>query len=587
MLETLTVGRSKRVSERARLLVVEEGSSVSLDLPSVGVLVIGRSPEADLVLTDHAASRRHAEIRTHAGHVIVHDLGSHNGTRVNGEPLTGSRALVANDVIAIGEVVMVIYGGADEPPVRAVLDVAQLRRRLGDEVERAIEFERPLGVIVAVGIRLETIAEHLRGIDIVGRLSPATLAIVLPELDPAATGELAARIAEQTSARCGWTVCPGDGGDSNALLAAARAAADTAEQGTARSAASTVTTIEMDGRIVLLADPAMLRVYELLKRLAVSALSVLVTGETGSGKENAAYAIHHYSPRAGQPFMTLNCAALQDTLVESELFGYEKGAFTGAVGTKLGLLEAASGGTVFLDEVGELSLNAQAKLLRALETRRVTRLGSVKEREIEIRVVAATNRKLADEIKAGRFREDLYFRLAGAAVALPPLRARPREIAVIARALLERARPAAQLSAASTAALASYPWPGNVRELRNAIEFAAATASERLVEPWHLPETVTGQPSSKAEPAARKLRPIGEELAELERTRMTEALELAGGIQRRAAELISMPLRTFVHKLRVRPQAVARNDNRPPGWVGECRTEGQEGSRRRTRLETG
>jgi len=257
---------------------------------------------------------------------------------------------------------------------------------------------------------------------------------------------------------------------------------------------------------------------------------------------------------------------LPETLLESELFGYEKGAFSGANVAKPGLFEAGHGGTVFLDEVGELSAAAQARLLRVLETKTLLRLGSVKEREVDIRVVAATHRDLPAEVKAGKFREDLYFRLGAATVQLPPLRERPREIALLARHFVEMAARALNrepplLSARTMAVLAENPWPGNVRELKNAMEYAAATSSEAVLEPWHLPQVLTGARMGLAPPPPPPVvspesqcpsgfRPLAEEIRELERRRIREALAATDGVQTKAAELIGMPRRTFVLRLR-------------------------------------
>jgi DNA-binding NtrC family response regulator len=320
---------------------------------------------------------------------------------------------------------------------------------------------------------------------------------------------------------------------------------------------------------MLVADPAMLQLYTLIKRLAASELPVLVSGETGAGKENAAFAVHHWSRRTAGPFITLNCAAMPEGLVESELFGHEKGAFTGAAGAKAGILESANGGTVFLDEVGELPLPVQAKFLRALESKRITRVGDVRERPIDIRLVAATHRDLEAEVKEGRFRQDLYFRLSAATVVLPPLRERPREIPLLARGFLAQAcqslgRREMTLAADTLRVLARYGWPGNVRELRNLMDYAAAAVTEDVLEPHHLPARVTGTgskeesmtpppASGEAPPAAgsqRTFQPLADEIRDLERRRMEEALQAADGVQSRAAALIGMPIRTFSFKLK-------------------------------------
>lgn len=334
--------------------------------------------------------------------------------------------------------------------------------------------------------------------------------------------------------------------------------------------------VELGEHVALLSDPAMVRVYELLRRLSRSTLPVLIIGETGTGKENAAQAVHFFSTRKSGPLLAINCAAIPENLFESELFGHVRGAFSGALSDKLGRLEAASGGTVFLDEIGELPLSSQAKLLRALETGLVSPVGSVRERKIDCRIVAATNRDLEDEARAGRFRQDLYFRLAAAMVFLPPLRERPSELAHLSSHFLQEAcrklgRGPLRLSAVALQALQLHPFPGNVRELRNLMDYCAATVSEDEVRLEHLPPrflaaakaagsqspvaTSTTTSPSTATPGEGGLpgggfRRIADEVQELEARRMREALDSTAGNQRRAAELIGMPLRTFVTKLK-------------------------------------
>ncbi|MCA9705845.1 MAG: sigma 54-interacting transcriptional regulator [Myxococcales bacterium] len=237
---------------------------------------------------------------------------------------------------------------------------------------------------------------------------------------------------------------------------------------------------------------AMTRLHELVARVSSSTINVLLLGETGAGKEVTARAIHEQSARRDGPFIGINCASFNHTLFESELFGYEKGAFTGANRAKQGTIEAAHGGTLFLDEVGETPLDSQAKLLRVLELRQVVRLGSLQPRDVDVRVIAATNRDLSEEIAAGRFREDLYYRLNGISLTIPPLRERPDEIIPLAEHFGERESAAlgyphaAPLSAQARRVLEAHPWPGNVRELKNVIQRAVLLSGGRAIEPEHL-----------------------------------------------------------------------------------------------------
>ena len=323
---------------------------------------------------------------------------------------------------------------------------------------------------------------------------------------------------------------------------------------------------------VVLEDPAMRRVYELARRLAVGDVSILLLGETGVGKDVLARAIHEASPRASGPLVRLNCAALAEQLLESELFGHEKGAFTGAVATKPGLLESAHGGTVFLDEVGELPLTTQAKLLRVLEAGEVLRVGALKPRAIDVRFVAATNRNLTHEVARGSFRKDLYFRLNGVSLVIPPLRERRGELPALVASMLgdaarRLARPVPRIAPAAMAALERHAWPGNLRELRNVIERSLLLCQGGVItaDLLHLEEGMAGGPGAVAEvpavaapavavPAAAASAPGGrggvrDELLALERERMIEALERCAGNQTQAAEALGMSRRTFVKKL--------------------------------------
>jgi transcriptional regulator with GAF, ATPase, and Fis domain len=316
---------------------------------------------------------------------------------------------------------------------------------------------------------------------------------------------------------------------------------------------------------IQIADRAMRRMMRELERIARSSLPVLVLGETGVGKEVAARAAHHFSGRRAGPFLPVNCAAVPEGLLSSTLFGHERGAFTGANRARPGLFEAARGGSIFFDEVGELDLALQASLLRALAEHRILPLGAATERSVDVRVIAATNRDLASEVAKGRFREDLYFRLCPATVVVPPLRKRPDDIPLLAAKFLAAARAelgetTARLSAAAMKALCNYGWPGNVRELKDAMHFAAASLDSDgvNVELEHLPAAAAGRarcPGSSATEPTRigsptKFEPLANETAALESMRIEQALEATGGNQSKAAELLSVPRRTFIAKMR-------------------------------------
>ena len=439
-------------------------------------------------------------------------------------------------------------------------------------MDRALMYKRSLGALAMAGLDPPAgaqISDALRLIDVDGESTDGHALRLLPEVDRDHAREIAPRalaavLGVAPSVRAGIAMCPTDACDADTILLAARAATRRAEHGALVEAAEAVTYVELGSRRVMVADQAMTRVFALLDRLASSMLPVLISGETGVGKENAAYAVHHWSQRTGS-FIAVNCAALgPDSLVESELFGHDKGAFTGAVVAKPGLFESAVGGTVFLDEVGELPVSIQAKLLRTLETKRIVRLGETKERPIDVRIVAATNRSLDDEVKAGRFRQDLYFRLSGATVILPPLRDRRCEIAMLSRAFLAEActranRAPMTITPEAMQILLTYAWPGNVRELKNTMEYVTAAAPADRVEPYDFPERIGGARPTSAPPlelpqvavdAGMTFRPIAEELRELERKRMAQALVASDGVRTRAAQLIEMPVRTFTLKLK-------------------------------------
>ncbi|MBI3048915.1 MAG: sigma-54-dependent Fis family transcriptional regulator [Acidobacteria bacterium] len=299
------------------------------------------------------------------------------------------------------------------------------------------------------------------------------------------------------------------------------------------------------------ASPQMRNVYQVIEQAAPTAASVLISGESGTGKELVAQTIHQLSPRAQMPFVPINCAAIPETLLESEIFGHEKGAFTGALERREGCFELADRGTLFLDEIAEMTPATQVKLLRVLQERRFRRLGGRAEQAVDVRLIAATNAVPAEAVKNGRLREDLYYRLNVFAIELPPLRRRKEDLPLLIQSFLAEfnARNGKAVTAADPAAmrlLEQYNWPGNVRELRNVVERAVILSSGEFIEPKHLPPLMTGAPEAPAPTVA--LRP-GMTVDEAERQLILLTLEHTRDNKTRAAEILGISLKTLHNKL--------------------------------------
>jgi len=308
-------------------------------------------------------------------------------------------------------------------------------------------------------------------------------------------------------------------------------------------------------------SPQMQEVFALLRQVAPSRASVLITGESGTGKELAARAIHDLSPRRAGPFVAVNCAAMPDTLMESELFGHEKGAFTGAVERRVGCFELAQNGTVLLDEIGDMPIATQAKLLRVLEDQRVRRLGGKNEIQLDVRVIASTNAPLDDAIKEGRFREDLYYRLNVFPIHLPALREHLDDLPQLASSLLsdlnrKHGSKATDLAPDVLDRLRGYSWPGNVRELRNVLERAVILAGEGTIHTSHLPAgfggpSAPGPPAAALDGASGALKiPVGYTIEQAERALIEMTLEHTRNNKTRAAEILGISQKTLFNKLK-------------------------------------
>lgn len=297
------------------------------------------------------------------------------------------------------------------------------------------------------------------------------------------------------------------------------------------------------------------KVFQVVRQVAPTDVTVLIAGESGTGKELIAQAIHQNSKRRNGPFVALTCAALPESLLESELFGYTKGAFTGATADKAGHIESAEGGTLFLDELGEMSLQAQVRLLRVLEQREVVRVGTSTPIPVDIRIVAATNKNLEEEVVQGRFRQDLYFRLRVVAVELPPLQQRLEDIPLLVESFVnelaeQHGVPLKGVSTEVVGALQAHDWPGNVRELRNVIEYMVVTTSNATLELEDLPEPLRIEAGVPSSPLSSTLEMAGRTVREVEREHIRQTLALMEGNRAKAADMMGIGERTLYRKIR-------------------------------------
>jgi DNA-binding NtrC family response regulator/pSer/pThr/pTyr-binding forkhead associated (FHA) protein len=532
----------------------EERGSRVVDLPDGIDVTFGRSRGATFNVESEKVSRMHARVKRTGETIEVEDLGSRNGTRVNGEKIDGIVKVTAGDEISIGSILAVVGATSGLRRASPVADDVRGEARLVSEVDRSLRYHRPLtlGLIRCTNDAVvDAMARSLRPMDLMAEDAGDDYLVILPELtrtDGAVALERLLDFARGAgvTAKSAQAQCPDDGTTVETLIGAVRAS-----MRTGRPTPDVVASPPANEPIVL--DQAMKRVYTLVERIADTPMTVLILGETGVGKEGVAEAIHKKSSRREKPLIKLNCAALPETLLESELFGYERGAFTGADKRKVGFFEAADGGTLFLDEIGEMPLPLQAKLLRVLERKVITRVGGTTEIATNARVVAATHRDLEGEVRLGRFRQDLMFRIGGFTIAVPPLRDRQAEILPLAdhfarTAAAETGRPAPSISDDAKAALTAYGWPGNVRELKNAIERALVLCGEQIT---------TADLPEKLRDAGQRARPAGGgqsadmrgHLAEVERAAIVAALEAEDQNQTRAARRLGLSRRALIYKM--------------------------------------
>jgi DNA-binding NtrC family response regulator len=557
---TAAVEPRPHAADRAlSLSIIGPGVLMTHVLPASGELVLGRGQKADVQIEDPSISRMHA--RLHVGpELAIEDLGSQNGTRVQNRALgSGERQRIAiGETVEVGSVTVVVLEGhrAASARPRRLWSHDYFEARLEDECARADKKDGRFAVArfgvsgpISPGEVQEVFSKELGPEHPFAAYGPGEYEVLFVDVSPDQAVERADAITlllEEQGARVrrGLSTYPRDGRTPETLVANACSLV----RGGARADAGAVEPI--------VRDPAMIQLHRLAERIAVGNISVLLLGETGSGKEIFSEIIHRASPRSRQPLLRLNCAALSETLIESELFGHEKGAFSGAIAAKPGLLETADGGTVFLDEVGEMPLSLQAKLLRVIEEKKVTRVGGLKAKPIDVRFIAATNRDLEEEIGCGRFRQDLFYRLNGITLVIPPLRDRPTEIEDLAKMFIARATRELgrdrlpELSAEGRALLGRYVWPGNIRELKNVIERAVLLAGDDgVIRLEHLPVeklSTAFAPGASREVTSSPAIAGGDDA---ERRRVIEALEQCGGNQTQAAKMLGMSRGTLLVRL--------------------------------------
>ncbi len=553
-------------------------------MPPEGEVTIGRSSRADLQIEDPMASRNHAVLRA-GDPITIEDLDSANGTKLRAETIAPKIQvpLQPGDAIAIGSTVLMVQRARAGMGPRRMWSHSYFESRLEAECGQG-EGRGPEFALVRLRLSntvpwarvVPVLAEHVLSPCVFAAYGPRDYEILVPSGVLATQAALLSAVTEGLApvggvVRVGIARFPDHGRRPDLLMAHANAQLRSAGDDVAAPAAGATR------------SAAVQNVYAQAARAAASNINVLILGETGAGKEVLAREIHNLSPRAKKAFLAINCACLPEHLIESELFGYEKGAFTGAHATKPGLLESANEGTVFLDEIGELSMAVQARLLRVLETKEVMRVGSVKTRSIDVRFLAATNRNLEAESQTGKFRQDLFFRLNGISLTLPPLRERQDEIEALARLFLDQfsrelKRSSPGLSSQTLEILRSYAWPGNVRELRNMMERALILCDGDELSPRHLPldrmrpqrvasVTFMSTPATPVPPVPEAVKTPAERLAS-EKAQVVDALARCAGNQSRAAKFLGISRRTLITRLDdygiPRPQKESAKDDDNP-----------------------
>jgi len=545
-------GDTSGLTDGVRALFVNGPMSVARHVLATDTVTLGRGPGVDIELDDPCVSRVHA--RLDLGQVMVlTDLGSSNGTTVAGALL---RAGVPQPVhlaepFFIGRSALVVHvAPAARSPLRRLTSAQALGAHLRANAGAAFA----ILVITRPEKTAPAVLEAILG-DVLGAVSrsPRDWACWLDPNRFVLGVEVASSVEATGIERAAVRQLASWGVWAEVDLVNLPAPAERISDADLAAALAGHAPVTLKRGQMIVREPAMHELLRAARRVAGADVGVLILGETGSGKDVLASLVHELSARAAGPFVGVNCASIPEALLESELFGHERGAFTGAVTAKPGLLETADGGTVFLDEIGDLPASLQAKLLRVIESREVTRVGAVRPRVVDVRFVAATNCNIAAAVASGRFRQDLLYRLNCVTLSVPPLRERRAEIEPLVRLFLSDARArfdsqVSDVSPPALEALLAHPWPGNVRELRNVVERAVLLAPGRVIEPAHLGLTRPPAPEATVS-VAPSARPTGVTGRRIDRDAIAEALIACGGNQSRAAKFLGVSRRTLVRRI--------------------------------------
>lgn len=593
------------------LLIFNHTGAQIIPLAEGKPIVIGREPPVDVLIRDAALSRRHVLFELLDNQIWVEDLQSTNGTWINGKRVSRRKILPGMEVLIGGITVNAHILGASERPLGPINTHDQFLSILEEEISYARKAQKnvsilnahfPQGKRIDISHWIQQIQELLRPNDSLALYCPDSLEILMPDLGPEeALNSAKAIVAQSSQEKQSWLIglatFPDSASSAEELIQVSRNALKQATVMDPIQCAATKSirllasathpqTLSTGG--VMIKSRIMQEIWATVERLAQTNIPVLIQGETGTGKELIARGLHEKGKRQHKSLCCINCGAIPEQLVESILFGHERGAFTGADKETKGIFEEADGGTVFLDELGELPVAVQSTLLRVIDNKKVIRVGSTKERDLDVRIIAATNQDLEAMCNDGTFRWDLFFRINAIVLKLPPLRERTEEIPLLVEYFIAQVNEANEcqicdIEDSALHLLHAYPWPGNIRELRNVIERAVVLAKGNKITIEDLPERIcfyannqhpytslNPQPSDMFPPSHTV--PIIQPLPTILRERMTnhqqektdfktriqqfeiqliaDALETTKGNQTEAAKQLGIPLRTLVRKIK-------------------------------------